>query len=143
MAQSAVSGSAVLQGTSIFLLGMMGSGKTTTGRMLGNVLKYCFFDSDAVIEQAVGGATVADIFRENGEDSFRDMEKAVLQELCTYKNCIVATGGGVVVRCAPLRPLWPGLHCDEQPVHAAQCARTQPLGDNAALTMRDPDLTSA
>lgn len=58
---------------------MMGSGKSTTGRMLANVLKYCFFDSDSVIEQAVGGATVADIFKENGEEGFRDLEFSVLQ----------------------------------------------------------------
>lgn len=89
-----------LQGTSIFLIGMMGSGKSTVGRMLSNVLKYCFFDSDTVIEQAVGGASVADIFRENGEESFRDMEQSVLQELCTCRNCVIATGGGVVCRCA-------------------------------------------
>jgi shikimate kinase len=89
-----------LQGTSLFLVGMMGSGKSTVGRMLASVLKYCFFDSDSVIEQAVGGATVSDIFRENGEEGFRDLETAVLRELSAYRNCVVATGGGAVVRCA-------------------------------------------
>jgi shikimate kinase len=83
---------------------MMGSGKSTTGRMLSNVLRYCFFDCDSVIEQAVGGATVSQIFEENGEDGFRDLEQTVLQELSAYKNCVIATGGGVVARCAP------GLH---------------------------------
>lgn len=89
-----------MQGTSVFLIGMMGSGKTTTGRMLSNVLKYCFFDSDAVIEQAVGGATIPEIFAENGEEGFRDLEQAVLSELASYRSVVVATGGGVVSRCA-------------------------------------------
>lgn len=77
---------------------MMGSGKSTAGRMLSNVLKYCFFDSDSVIEQAVGGATISEIFAANGESGFRDMEQAVLSELCSYRNCVIATGGGVVSR---------------------------------------------
>jgi shikimate kinase len=77
----------------------MGSGKTTTGRMLANVLKYCFFDSDAVLEQSAGGATVSEIFAANGEDGFREIEAAVLRELVSYKNCVIATGGGVVKRC--------------------------------------------
>lgn len=81
---------------------MMGSGKTTAGRMLANVLKYCFFDSDTVIEQAVGGASITDIFASNGESGFRDMEQAVLSELCSYRNCVIATGGGVVARCGTL-----------------------------------------
>lgn len=66
--------------------------------MLSNVLKYCFFDSDSVIEQAVGGATISEIFAANGESGFRDMEQAVLSELCSYRNCVIATGGGVVSR---------------------------------------------
>lgn len=77
----------------------MGSGKTTTGKMLSNVLKYYFFDSDAVIEQAVGGATIPEIFAENGEEGFRDLEHAVLSELSSYRSVIIATGGGVVARC--------------------------------------------
>jgi predicted kinase len=90
-----------VQGTSIFLIGMMGSGKTTTGKMLSNVLKRCFFDSDVVIEQVVGGATIPEIFEQNGEEGFRDIEQAVLSELAAYRSVVVATGGGVVARCVP------------------------------------------
>ena len=87
-----------LQGTSIFLVGMMGSGKSTVGRMLANVLKYMFFDSDNVIEQA-GKKSVSEIFAESGEEGFRDLETEVLRELSAYHNIVVATGGGAVVRC--------------------------------------------
>jgi shikimate kinase len=84
---------------------MMGSGKSTVGRVLASVLKYCFFDSDAVLEDAVGGASVSDVFEANGEAGFRDLEASVLAELSAYRNCVIATGGGVVNRCAP-----PPLH---------------------------------
>ncbi|CAI5928648.1 unnamed protein product [Closterium sp. NIES-65] len=63
-----------LKGTSIFLVGMMGSGKTTVGTLLADLLGYCFFDSDRVVEAAAGGASVAQIFAENGEEEFREIE---------------------------------------------------------------------
>lgn len=96
-----------LQGTSIFLVGMMGSGKSTVGKMLANVLQYCFFDSDAVIQQAAGGASIADIFAENGEETFREIETSVLRELSAYKNCVIATGGGAATRSSN----WGSMNC--------------------------------
>lgn len=99
-----------IQGTSVFLIGMMGSGKTTTGRMLSHVLKYYFFDSDSVIEEAVGGATIPEIFTENGEDGFRDLEQQVLSELASYRSAVVATGGGVVARYQPLLLVCTSMH---------------------------------
>ena len=66
-----------LKGCSIYLIGMMGSGKSTVGRMLANTLKYAFFDTDAVIEKAHPGMTVADIFKEHGEEYFRRCEAQV------------------------------------------------------------------
>jgi shikimate kinase len=50
--------------------------------MLCNLLKYCFFDIDRVSEQAVGGSSVADIFRENGEEGFQGMERCASGALC-------------------------------------------------------------
>jgi shikimate kinase len=85
-----------LCGCSLYLVGMMGSGKTTVGRMLANTLRYAFFDTDSVIEAAHGGKSVSDIFRENGEEYFRRCESQVLQELAPYKSLVVATGGGAV-----------------------------------------------
>lgn len=79
---------------------MMGSGKSTVGRTLARVLRYCFFDGDATLE-AAAGASVAQIFEADGEDAFRELEASVLQELSAYRHCVVATGGGIVQRCAP------------------------------------------
>jgi shikimate kinase len=82
-----------LNGCSIFLVGMMGSGKSTVGRMLANTLKYAFFDTDSVIEMAHKPQAVAEIFSAYGEDYFRQCETQVLKELSPYKNLVVSTGG--------------------------------------------------
>eukprot|EP00775_Hariotina_reticulata_P006103 gene6103-6341_t len=87
-----------LKGCSIYLVGMMGTGKSTTGKMLASTLKYAFFDTDNVIEMAHPGEAVSDIFSKYGEDYFRDCESQVLKELAPYKNLVVATGGGAVTR---------------------------------------------
>lgn len=89
-----------LRGTSIFLVGMMGSGKSTIGKILAESLGYYFFDSDAVVEAAAGGASTAQIFAENGEEAFRDIESQAIAELSATVRLVVATGGGAVVRTA-------------------------------------------
>jgi shikimate kinase len=61
---------------------MMGSGKSTVGRLLGKSLQYPLLDTDAIIEQSTK-RTVSEIFAEEGEDAFRDMETDVLKvRLC-------------------------------------------------------------
>ncbi|KAG2662966.1 hypothetical protein I3760_16G005900 [Carya illinoinensis] len=87
-----------LNGRSIFLLGMMGSGKTTVGHVLSTALGYSFIDSDAYVEQAMGGTSVAQIFKHHGESFFRDHESEALRKLSSVPRQVVATGGGVVVR---------------------------------------------
>lgn len=67
----------LLQGNSLYLVGMMGSGKSTVGRLVGKALKYPMLDTDALIEQS-SKASVSEIFAEEGEDAFRDMETEVL-----------------------------------------------------------------
>lgn len=67
-----------LQGTSLYLVGMMGSGKSTVGRLLGKSLQYPLLDTDAIIEQSTK-RTVSEIFAEEGEEAFRDMETDVLK----------------------------------------------------------------
>ncbi|GAB4823946.1 hypothetical protein N2152v2_010992 [Parachlorella kessleri] len=86
-----------LQGTSVYLVGMMGSGKSTVGKLVAKALKYSFFDSDTLIEQ-LSGTTIAEIFASEGEDAFRQVETQVLQELAPFKECVIATGGGSVTR---------------------------------------------
>lgn len=77
----------------IFLIGFMGSGKTTLGKQLAAKLGYCFIDQDAVIEKHYQ-MTVSEIFAKHGEEEFRKAEHEVLQELVKRENCIIATGGG-------------------------------------------------
>lgn len=67
----------LLQGNSLYLVGMMGSGKSTVGRLVGKALKYPLLDTDALIEQS-SKASVSEIFAEDGEDAFRDLETEVL-----------------------------------------------------------------
>lgn len=86
-----------LGGTSVYLVGMMGSGKSTVGKLLAAALEYYFFDSDSLVE-AHTQSSVQEIFEEEGEDAFREVETAVLQELAPFRDCIVATGGGAVTR---------------------------------------------
>ena len=86
-----------LSGRSIYLIGMMGSGKTSTGRPLAKRLGYGFVDADAVIEQ-VAGCTIPEIFQRDGEEGFRLIESQVLNAISQRHSLVVATGGGVVTK---------------------------------------------
>ena len=86
-----------LAGRSIYLVGMMGSGKTRTGRPLAERLGYGFVDADAVIEQAAG-CSIPDIFDRDGEAGFRSLESQVLSAISQRHSLVVATGGGVVTQ---------------------------------------------
>ncbi|XP_042025578.1 shikimate kinase, chloroplastic-like [Salvia splendens] len=98
-----------LDGRSLYLVGMMGSGKTTVGRVLSEALRYSFLDCDALIEDAVGGSTVADIFKIHGESFFRDNETEVLKKLSSMHQLVVSTGGGAVVRPVNWRHMRKGI----------------------------------
>lgn len=80
----------------IVLIGPMGAGKTTIGKLLAQQLSYQFFDSDAVIEQATG-AKISWIFEKEGEAGFRERETKVLAELTHQTASVLATGGGAVI----------------------------------------------
>ena len=86
-----------LSGRSLFLVGMMGSGKTSTGRPLAERLGYGFVDADAVIEQAAG-CSIPEIFERDGEAGFRSLESQVLSAISQHHSLVVATGGGVVTQ---------------------------------------------
>ncbi len=81
----------------IFLVGLMGSGKTTVGRLLAKRLGLKFFDSDQEIEKRTG-ATISWIFEIEGEDSFRQREMETLNELTSQQGILLATGGGSIIR---------------------------------------------
>lgn len=81
----------------IVLVGPMGAGKSTIGRLLAKELGYRFLDSDKVIEERCG-ANIPWIFDVEGEAGFRRRETAILEELAHESRVVVATGGGAVVR---------------------------------------------
>jgi shikimate kinase len=86
-----------LKGINIYLVGMMGAGKTSVGKLLAQQLGYGFVDTDNVIEKAAG-KSINDIFASEGEDSFRQMESKVLQEMSAFTRLAIATGGGIILR---------------------------------------------
>lgn len=77
----------------IVIVGFMGAGKTTVGRMLADRLGLPFVDSDLVIEQQAG-RPIPQIFAEDGEPAFRDLEHAVIAGLLTGPDAVLALGGG-------------------------------------------------
>lgn len=81
----------------IILVGLMGAGKTTVGKLLARHLNKTFIDSDHEIEHRTG-VKIPLIFELEGEAGFRDREAAVIAELCQQRNIVLATGGGAVLR---------------------------------------------
>ncbi|KAL7144091.1 hypothetical protein ABFS83_08G235600 [Erythranthe nasuta] len=98
-----------LNGRCIYLVGMMGSGKTTVGKVLSEALGYSFYDCDKLIEETVGGSTVAEIFKLYGESFFRENETEVLHKLSSMQRLVVSTGGGAVVRPINWRHMHKGI----------------------------------
>ena len=86
-----------LAGLNLYLVGMMGSGKSTAGRHLAELLGYRFLDADTSIEQ-VAGRSIPELFESEGESGFRALEAAVLNQIASWHSLVVATGGGVVTR---------------------------------------------
>jgi shikimate kinase len=78
----------------IFLIGFMGSGKTTLGRKLASRMGYAFMDLDDILE-AREGMTIAEYFSKFGEDAFRKSESDVLKHTQYPENAVVSTGGGL------------------------------------------------
>ena len=83
--------------TAVALVGMPGSGKSTVGRHLARQLGLRFVDSDTEIERRIG-MPIKDYFAQHGEESFRDREQEVIDELTVQPDILLATGGGAVLR---------------------------------------------
>jgi len=95
--------------TSIFLIGMMGAGKSTVGRLLAAGCGFDFIDCDRELEQRAG-ASIGTMFELEGEAAFRQREGALLEELTGRPHVVLATGGGAVLlehnrHCLRLRGL--------------------------------------
>jgi shikimate kinase len=138
-------------GGNVFLVGMMGAGKTTLGKALARRTGQEFVDTDRLLVERTG-VPVTTIFEFEGEDGFRKREAALLREVAARSGCVVATGGGAVLAAenrramreagtviylrARLESLWERLrHDSTRPL----LATADPRGTLAAiLEQRDP-----
>ena len=82
---------------SIVLIGPPGSGKSTVGRSLSRRLKRSFFDTDSMIEEKTQ-KKIGEIFVDEGEDEFRNLEYIVLQEVLQFPNSVISLGGGAPIK---------------------------------------------
>jgi shikimate kinase len=94
-----------LQGLNIYLIGMMGCGKSTIGPLLAAKLGYGFLDTDTTIEK-LGSQSISELFTAIGEPEFRKVETQVLAEVSAHVRLVVATGGGIAIA----RENWNHLH---------------------------------
>lgn len=81
----------------IVLVGFMATGKTTLGKVAARKLGFQFVDTDKEVEK-LAGKSIPKIFAEDGENTFRDYESAVLRTLASRDRCVISTGGGIVTR---------------------------------------------
>lgn len=88
----------------IVLVGMAGSGKSTVGKAIAEKLNREFIDTDLEIEKREG-KSIKEIFAENGEEYFREIERKVVKDICKLTGKVIATGGGVVINNENLFPL--------------------------------------
>jgi shikimate kinase len=76
------------------LIGFMGTGKTTVGRLVAEALHFEFIDTDELI-QAHTGKSITEIFAQDGEPAFRELERQVVRQLVTRTKTVISTGGGL------------------------------------------------
>jgi len=122
----------------LYLVGFMGTGKTTVGRAVAHKLGFQLLDSDHEIEKA-RGKPIADIFAQEGEPAFRVMERAFVETGHPTRRCVVACGGGLVIQPGMLDLLMQRgvvicLHASlETILKRTQSSRARPL-----LNVEDP-----
>ena len=98
-----------LKNVNLYLVGMMGSGKSVVGEAISRQLgSYTFVDTDETIEKAVG-SSVGELFASEGEPGFRAVEEQVLGQVAAYVRLVIATGGGIVTTKANWASLRQGI----------------------------------
>ena len=106
----------------LVLVGFMGSGKSSVGRILSSLTGFALVDTDDLVVREAG-CSIPDIFRDQGEAAFRRIEREVLQSLVGRIGLIVATGGGVIVseeNRSLLPQIGPVVWLDADPEHLHQ-----------------------
>ena len=126
------------QSENIYLVGLMGAGKTTIGRQLARTLKIPFYDSDKAIEERTG-VDIPTIFEFEGEEGFRNREQKMIQQLTEIKGIVMATGGGAILREENRKLLSENgfviyLHCDVDKL----LERTRRDSQRPLLNTQDP-----
>ena len=129
----------------IILIGMPGCGKTTVGKALSEALSMELIDTDALIVENTG-RQIPDIFAQDGETAFRDLESAAIRETAAKQHCIIATGGGAILRKENMdllrqngriyfidRPLAALLPTDDRPLSSNRQALEQRYHERYAL----------
>ncbi|KAB2034390.1 hypothetical protein ERO13_D04G074000v2 [Gossypium hirsutum] len=101
--------SADLRGTSIFLVGMNNSVKSSLGMLLADLFRYYYFDSDALVSEAAGGESAAISLKESDEKGFRESETEVLKQLSSMGRLVVCAGDGAVQNSTNLALLRHGI----------------------------------
>jgi shikimate kinase len=86
------------------LIGFMGTGKSSVGRLAAAQLRYEFIDTDELIERRTG-KTIAQIFEQDGEPAFREIERQLVAEMSVWREKVIATGGGLAANEANLNAL--------------------------------------
>ncbi len=123
----------------IILIGFMGVGKTEVGKLLAKKLNMTYIDTDSIIENEQG-MEINDIFNEKGEESFRDMETKLLDNIAKLKDHVIATGGGIVLRPGNIKKLKSMgplvlLTSDPETIHK----RVKGSGTRPLLNVEDPN----
>lgn len=88
----------------IVLIGFMGTGKTSTGKLLASRMGYSFIDTDYKIEQ-VNKMTIKEMFARYGENYFRQKEHEIIKKIADYRQVVISTGGGVVLNAENMKAL--------------------------------------
>jgi shikimate kinase len=123
----------------VHLIGYRGTGKSTVARHLAGILGWDWLDADAELERRAG-RTIRQIFAADGEPAFRELEAALLEELCRFRDHVLALGGGVILRETNRRLL-------RSPGHFVVWLRADPLTiwrrmqADLSTTERRPDLS--
>lgn len=126
-------------GPNLYLVGFMASGKTTTGRKVASQLNYQFIDSDEAIEEKVG-QPITEIFSEQGEQAFRDMEKNFMESGHPPAGCVVSCGGGLVVPPGMAELVASkGVSICLSATHETILSRTRGLDNRPLLNVPDPE----
>ena len=130
-----------LKGTCVYLVGMMGSGKSTVGAILAKKMGYRFLDTDELAEYMIE-MPIAEFFEKEGESAFRDVEHTVLLQTAQYVRVIVSTGGGIVMKNENWGFMRHGIVCfldvSPQQIYARLMRDPEQLSKRPLLAAADP-----